>query len=74
MGLALADISKIGVAALDGFDILDKANSNAFFSAVRQCNLNNVLVFATDDRELTSEHATGWLDIFMVENGKVTKV
>lgn len=74
MGLALADITNVGIAALDGFDILDRRNSNYFFEAVCDCKLNNVLVFATDDRQFSSEQTSKWLDIFMVKDGEVMKV
>lgn len=74
MGLALADISKIGVAAIDGLDILLPENRNAFFSAIRQSNISNVLVFCSSDKQYNGETRPDWLDIFLVEKGRVAKV
>lgn len=74
MGLALADISGIRVAALDGFDILVPSNANAFFAAVRECKLQNVLVFASSEKQYSSEMCSDWLEIFEVKKGKVTRI
>jgi len=73
MGMALADISGIKVAAIDGFDILLKDNRNAFMQVASECGLNNVLLFCSTE-PIPNGSTPKWLEIFKVVEGKVVKV
>jgi len=73
MALALAEVSGVGIAALDGFEILVSDNANAFMQAVEDCRINNVLVFYSTDKDFTDVEMPDWLEIFFVNGGKVTK-
>ena len=72
MGLALAEVSGIGIAALDGFEVLVADNANAFFAAVQSCNINNVLVFASSDKDYSRVDIPEWLRVYQVEKGKIS--
>lgn len=74
MGMALAEVSGVGIAALDGFEILDGGNANAFIEAVEGCKLNNVLVLASTEKDYSQAELPEWLDIFRVERGQVAKL
>jgi len=74
MALALAEVSGIGIASLDGFEILDSDNASAFMQAVEDCKIDNVLVFYSTDKNYADVNIPDWLDIFIVDKGKVTKV
>lgn len=71
MGLALAEVSGVGIAALDGFEVLDPDNSNAFFEALEGCKINNVLVFYSSDKDYSQVKIPDWLRVFQVSGGKV---
>ncbi len=72
MGLALAGVSGVGIAAIDDeFESLDEDNRNALFSAVTACGLKNVLVFVSTNKKLDS-HAD-WLEVYHVNQGKISK-
>ena len=71
MALALAEVSGTGIAALDDFEVLDPDNSNAFFKVVNECNIKNVLVFASSDKDYSQVDIPGWLRVFQVARGKV---
>lgn len=73
MALALAEVSGVGIAALDGFEVLVSDNANAFMTAVEDCRIDNVLVFASTDKDYSNVNIPEWLDVFKVEKGKVTK-
>jgi len=73
MAMALAEISGVGIAALDGFEILVSDNANAFFEAVNECNIKNVLVFASNDKDYSEANTPDWLRVFQVVKGKVTR-
>lgn len=73
MALALAEVSGVGIAALDGFEVLDPDNANAFFQVVTECNIKNVLVFASSDKDYSEVNIPDWLRVFVVRNGKVTR-
>ena len=72
MALALAQVSGVGIVALDGFEVLDPDNSNAFFQVVNECNIKNVLVFASSDKDYSQVDIPDWLRVFQVVKGKVT--
>lgn len=74
MGLALADVSNIGIAALDGFEILDPGNANAFMQVVSELNINNVLILSSTDKDYSKVDLPDWLEVFKVEQGQVTKL
>ena len=71
MALALAEVSGIGIAALDGFEVLVPDNANAFFGVVNECNIKNVLVFHSTAKDYSQVDVPEWLKVFKVENGKV---
>jgi len=72
MALALAEVSGVGIAAMDGFEVLVPDNANAFFDAVQECGINNVLVFHSTDRDYSQVDVPDWLQVFIVDRGKVT--
>lgn len=75
MGLALAQVSGIGIAAIDeGFSVLDSDNANAFFGAITECKLNNVLVCASIQEDYSAVELPEWLEVFVVEQGKISRV
>ena len=74
MGLALAEVSGIGIVALDGFEILVSDNANAFFQAVNECHIKNVLVFASSDKEYSGVDIPEWLAVYKVKEGVVTRL
>lgn len=71
MALALAEVSGFGIAALDGFEVLVSDNANAFFDAVQECRINNVLVFHSTDKDYSKVDIPDWLQVFIVDGGKV---
>ncbi|HUS74322.1 MAG TPA: hypothetical protein VMY06_14775 [Sedimentisphaerales bacterium] len=73
MAMALAEVSGVGIAALDGFEILVSDNANAFFQAVNECHIKNVLVFASSDKDYSQVDIPDWLQVFQVIKGKVTR-
>ncbi|MCJ7778044.1 MAG: hypothetical protein MUP16_07015, partial [Sedimentisphaerales bacterium] len=73
MAMALAEVSGVGIAALDGFEILVSDNANAFFHAVNECHIKNVLVFASSDKDYSQVDIPEWLAVFQVVKGKVTR-
>lgn len=75
MALALAQVSGIGIAAIDEeFDALDDDNRNRFFGAVTECGLSSVLVCSSTTRDYSQVHVPDWLTVFAVDAGKVTRV
>lgn len=74
MGMALAELSGIGIVALDEFAVLDGENKNKFLSVVRECELETVLIFATDTKDYSESKIPSWLTIYTVENGNFLQV
>jgi len=75
MGLALAGVSGVGIAAIDDeFESLDEHNRDALFSAVIGCGLNNVLVFASTNKDYSQYEMPDWLEVYQVQGGKVSRV
>jgi len=74
MGMALAEVSGIGIVALDGFDILDSGNANAFIDTLAQCKLANVLLCVSTDKDYSQVELPDWLSAFYVEAGKITEI
>lgn len=75
MALALAEVSGIGIAAIDEeFDALVEENRNKFFEAITECHLRNVLVCASTQKDYRGVELPDWLDVFVVEQGRVARV
>ncbi len=74
MGLALADVSGIGIAALDGFEVLDPNNANAFFEAITECKINNAIICCSTTKDYSHINVPEWLEIFKVENGLLRRI
>lgn len=74
MGMALAQLSGIGVVALDGFSILDRKNKNAFMQVAEDCGLETILLFATDTKDYTERSVPNWLSIYTVKDGNVEAI
>ena len=72
LAMALAEIGDVGFCALDGFEILTADNRNKFFSAVRDSDVNNVLVFVSTLRPVNG-NTTDWLQVYEVGNGEVVE-
>ena len=71
LGMALAELSKIGIVALDEFSVLDGKNKNTFMSVVKDCGLETVLIFATDVKDYAEAKIPDWMTIFVVEKGNI---
>ena len=74
LGMALAQLSEIGIVALDEFSVLDGQNKNRFMSAVKDCGLETVLIFATDLKDYAKEKIPDWITVYTVDQGKVLQV
>lgn len=75
LGIAIAEVSGIGVAALDGFEVLDADNANALFEVIDRCKLNNVLVLASSNRDYRQwPESPDYLSIYEVDQGKVNRI
>ncbi len=74
LGMALAELSGIGVVALDEFSILDIHNQNKLMKVVRNCGLETLLIFSTDIRDYSKEKIPAWVRVFTVEKGNILQV
>ncbi|MBN2312340.1 MAG: AAA family ATPase [Sedimentisphaerales bacterium] len=75
MGMALAEVSGVGVAAIDQeFDSFDEPNRNALLGAMTACQLNNVLIFNSTVRDYRQMELPDWLSVFGVEQGKFQRI
>lgn len=72
MGLALAEVGGIGFTAFDEFEMLDSNNANYFFDNITDSGVNNVLVFATSDKQF--DKVPSWMDVYRVSEGRVQRV
>jgi DNA repair exonuclease SbcCD ATPase subunit len=74
IGMALADISEIGVVALDGFDILDNSNRNTLLAVATEIGIEDVLIFATTDKDYREVKLPTWLACYEVKHHTVTRI
>jgi len=74
MGMALAEVSGIGVVALDGYEILDPDNASAFVAACAKTRINNALIFCSSDKNYTDVQTPEFLGVFQVSQGNVTRI
>ena len=74
VGMALAELSEIGIVALDEFSVLDIRNQNKFMKVVHDCGVETVLIFSTDVKDHSKEKIPNWITVFTVDKGNILPV
>lgn len=74
IGMALSQLSEIGIVALDEFAVLDIYNQNKFMKVVSDCGVETVLIFATDIKDHSKEKIPKWITLFKVQTGNILPV